>query len=177
DVSGYTTEPNAESVGLGPSRVVVADNTMLRKPFIFAEDEFVLAHEFTHQARDHLWKGVAWFALLALPGTFLIALATRRRGGVGNPGMIPLGLLVIAVLQLASLPFVNAVSRRYESEADWGALQTTHDPAAGRALFRKFTITTLQQPDPPFWDYVLLENHPTNAQRIQMVNAWAAKSR
>lgn len=177
DVSGYTTEANAESVGLGPSRVVVADNTILRRPFAFAEDEVVLAHEFTHQARNHLWKGVAWFALLALPGTFLIALATRRGGSVREPGMIPLALLVIAVLQLASLPFVNAVSRRYEAEADWGALRTTHDSAAARSLFRKFATTSLQQPDPPFWDYVLLENHPTIAQRIQMARAWAARNR
>lgn len=177
DVSSYTTEANAESVGLGPSRLVVVDNTMLRRPFTFSEDKVVLAHEFTHQSRDHLWKGIAWFALLALPGTFLIALATRRGGGVREPGMIPLGLLVIAVLQLAALPFVNAVSRRYEAEADWGALRTTHDPAAARGLFRKLGTTSLQQPDPPFWDYVLLENHPTIAQRIQMVNSWAARNR
>jgi Zn-dependent protease with chaperone function len=72
---------------------------------------------------------------------------------------------------------VNAVSRRYEAEADWGALQTTHNPAAGRVLFRNFSITSLQEPDPPFWDYVLLENHPTIAQRIQMMNAWAARNR
>jgi STE24 endopeptidase len=177
DVSGYTTEANAESVGLGPSRHIVLWNTILRRPFTNAEDEVVLAHEFTHQARNHLWKGVAWFGLLALPGTFLIGLATRRGGGVGEPGMIPLTLLVIAVLQLASLPFVNAVSRRYEAEADWGALRTTHDSAAARSLFRKFSTTSLQEPDPPFWDYVLLENHPTIAQRIQMVNAWAARNR
>jgi STE24 endopeptidase len=177
DVSGYTSLANAESAGLGPSRVVVADNTMLRKPFTFSEDEVVLAHEFTHQSSDHLWKGVAWFALLALPGTFLIAFVTRRGGGVANPGMIPLGLLVIAILQLASLPLVNAVSRRYEAEADWGALRTTHDAPAARGLFRKFSTTSLQQPDPPFWDYVLLENHPTIAQRIQMVNAWEARNR
>jgi len=177
DVSSYTTEANAESVGLGPSRLVILDNTILRKPFTFAEIEVVLAHELTHQARNHIWKGVAWFALLALPGTLLIALATRRGGGVRQPGMIPLGLLVIAVLQLASLPLVNAVSRRYEAEADWGALRTTHDPAAARGLFRKLSTTSLQEPDPPFWDYVLLENHPTIAQRIQMANAWAARKR
>jgi Zn-dependent protease with chaperone function len=177
DVSGYTTEANAESIGLGPSRLVVLDNTILRKPFTFPEDKVVLAHELTHQARNHLWKGVAWFALLAIPGTFLIALVTRRGGGVRNPGMIPLGLLVIAILQLISLPFVNAISRRYEAEADWGALRTTHDPTAARTLFAKFTRTSLQEPDPPFWDYVLLENHPTIGQRIQMANAFAARSR
>ena len=96
---------------------------------------------------------------------------------MARPEVVPFALLVIALFNLAVTPFTNVVSRRYEAEADWGALRATHDAKAGRALFRKFTITTLQQPDPPFWDYVLLENHPTNAQRIQMVNAWAAENR
>jgi STE24 endopeptidase len=177
DVSNFTTQANAESVGLGPSRQVIVWNTILRKPFTYSEDAIVLAHEFTHQTRNHLWKGVAWFGLLALPGTFLIALITRRRGGVAQPETIPLALLVIAVLQLVSLPFTNAVSRRYESEADWGALRTTHDPAAARSLFRKLSTTSLQEPDPSFWDYALLEDHPTVAQRIQMTNQWAAGKR
>jgi len=177
DVSSFTTEANAESTGLGPSRRVVLWNTILQPPFTYAEDKVVIAHELTHQARHHLWKGVAWFGLLALPGTFLIALITRRRGGLRDPGTVPLALLVIALLQLGSLPFVNAVSRRYEAEADWGALRTTHNPAAARSLFRKFSTTSLQEPDPPFWDYVLLENHPTIAQRIQMANAWTPRNR
>ena len=31
---------------------------------------------------------------------------------------------------------------------------------------------SVSEPDPPTWDYVLLENHPTIAQRIAMVQAW-----
>ena len=65
-------------------------------------------------------------------------------------------------------PFENAVSRRYEAEADWRALQATHDPAATTALFAHFEQTSLEEPNPPRWAYVLLENHPTLAQRIAM---------
>jgi hypothetical protein len=52
------------------------------------------------------------------------------------------------------------------------ALQTTREPEAAQQLFEQFTTTTLDQPSPPTWSYLLLENHPTIAQRLAMVEAW-----
>jgi len=175
DVSSYTTEVNAESEGIGPSRQVVLWDTLLDGRFTRPEVAVVMAHELGHTARRHIWKGVAWFGLFALPGTFLIAVATLRRGGVRDPGLLPLGLMVLVVLTLVSQPITNVISRRYEAEADWIALQTTRDPEAARSLFKGFSKTSLEQPRPPLWDYLLLETHPTIAQRIQMVNAWEAR--
>jgi len=85
----------------------------------------------------------------------------------------------VFVLSLLAMPLENVVSRRYESEADWLALQATRDPAAGRETFRSFTLIDLAQPSPPEWSYVLLDDHPTVIQRIAMTKAWAdwAKSR
>ena len=48
-----------------------------------------------------------------------------------------------------------------EAEADWLALQTTRDPRGATTLFEPFVPTTLSDPNPPTWDYLLLENHPT----------------
>jgi len=76
------------------------------------------------------------------------------------------------VLGLLSLPLENAISRHREAEADWIALQTTHDPAAATALFRRFVPTTLDDPSPSTIDYLLLENHPTIMQRLAMAQAW-----
>jgi STE24 endopeptidase len=73
-------------------------------------------------------------------------------------------------------PFGNAVSRRYEAEADWSALRATRDPAAAVGLFRKFTRYDLVQPSPPDWSYVLLDNHPTVVQRLAMARAWRARN-
>jgi STE24 endopeptidase len=61
------------------------------------------------------------------------------------------------------------VTRHLEAEADWSALRATHDPTAGRQLFRLFASETLENPSPPWWDYVFLENHPTLLQRIEMM--------
>jgi STE24 endopeptidase len=69
-------------------------------------------------------------------------------------------------------PLANAVSRRYESEADWMAVQATRDPAAGRALFQTFVRTDLQNPDPPGWVNFWLEDHPSALARVEKVEAW-----
>jgi STE24 endopeptidase len=156
---------------------VVLWNTLLDGRFTPEQIGVVIAHELGHTARRHVWKGIAWFGLFALPGAFLVAEVTRRHGGLRDPGLLPLAILTLAVFQLAALPLENVVSRRYEAEADWIALQTTRDPAAARGLFQRFSQTSLQQPSPPRWDYVLLENHPTIIQRIAMVEAWQQRAK
>jgi STE24 endopeptidase len=69
-------------------------------------------------------------------------------------------------------PVQNAVSRRYEAEADWRALNATHDPASMQRLFEGFEQTSLEEPNPPLLDYLWLENHPTLMQRIAMAQQW-----
>jgi STE24 endopeptidase len=74
-------------------------------------------------------------------------------------------------------PFANAVSRRYEAEADWMALNATRDPGAGRGLFKEFIETDLQNPDPPGWVHVFLENHPSALVRVEQAEAWRRLNR
>jgi len=64
-----------------------------------------------------------------------------------------------------------------EAEADWKALQSTHDPTSMRKLMVSFAGTSLVDPGPPTWSYVLLETHPTLEQRVAMAEAWAARNK
>jgi STE24 endopeptidase len=176
-VSDWTSQANAFTAGLGPSTRVVVWNTLLDGRFSPAQVRVVVAHELGHVERRHLWKSLGWLALIAFPVAFLVAEATRPAGGLRSPAAIPLAFLVLTLAGLAASPLENAVSRRYEAEADWAALQATRDPAAATALFRSFARTSLEQPDPPLWDYVLFQNHPTLAQRIAMAQRWAQSAR
>jgi Zn-dependent protease with chaperone function len=175
DVSGETTAPNAEAVGLGPSRRVILWSTILRKPFTLDEQEVVVAHELGHHARKHIWKSVGWYALFAIPGAFVISRVTRRRGGMRNPEAVPLGLLTFVVLGIIALPLQNLITRHMEEEADWVALTLTQDPQDAEALFKEFTSKAYSDPSPPTWSYVLMETHPTGLQRIEMARAWQAR--
>ncbi|HET7127565.1 MAG TPA: M48 family metalloprotease [Gaiellaceae bacterium] len=176
DVSSWTDQANAFTVGFGPSTHVVLWDTILDERFSRAEQDVVIAHELGHVRSRHIPKAVAWTALIVVPTLWLLALATRRRGGVGDPANLPYVFLVLTVLALATAPVQNAVSRRYEAEADWRALNATRDPAADTSLFQQFAKTSLEEPSPPLLDYLWFENHPTLAQRIAMAQAWRARN-
>jgi STE24 endopeptidase len=167
DASRRTTTANAYVAGIGPTRRVVLYDTLLDGRFADGEIRVVSAHELAHVERRHLWKGLAWFALLAVPGVFGLAWVTNRFGGLG-PRLVPLGLAFVFAYVLLTQPVANAVSRRYEAEADWLALQATGDPASAVALERRFVRTGLADPDPPAWVAYWLGTHPTPMRRIAM---------
>jgi STE24 endopeptidase len=146
-VRDVTSLPNAEAMGIGPSRRVVLWDTLIDGRFTRPEVTVVIAHELGHLARNHIWKAVGWYALFAFPGAFLIARLTRRRGGMGRAEAVPVALLVLVVLGLLALTLENAISRH-----------------------------TLDEPNPSTFEYLVLENHPTIMQRIAMAQAWRAYS-
>jgi STE24 endopeptidase len=172
----WTDQANAFTVGFGPSTHVVLWDTILDDRFSREEQNVVIAHELGHVRSRHIPKAIGWTALIVLPTLWLLALATRRRGGVGDPANLPYAILVLTVLALLTSPVQNAVSRRYEAEADWRALNATRDPAADAHLFQTFGKTSLEEPNPPLLDYLWLETHPTLAQRIAMAQAWRARN-
>jgi STE24 endopeptidase len=175
EVRRQTTAPNAESVGFGSTRRVILWDTLLDGRFHRREVDVVVAHELGHLAHHHTLKRVGWLALFLLPAAALVALCTRRRGGLARPEAVPVALFVFVALQLLTAPLMNIVSRHEEAEADWSALNATRDPAAARSLFHKLATASLANPDPPGWTYVLYQDHPTIVQRIAMVDAWQAR--
>jgi STE24 endopeptidase len=173
----FTSAPNAESAGFGPTRTVILWDTLLDGRFSDREIRLVMAHEFGHLANDDPLRGVGWLALFLIPATALIALFTRSRGGLARPEAVPVAILVMVVLQLLATPLFNMASRRLEAAADWAALNATHEPATDRSLMRRLTTTSLSAPDPPGWAYALYGTHPTAMQRIAMAYAWEERSR
>jgi STE24 endopeptidase len=176
NVSSWTSQVNAFTVGFGPSAHVILWNTLLDGRFSRGEVDAVIAHELGHVRSRHIIKAIGWTALIVIPVLWLLALATRRRGGMGDPSNLPYAFLVLSVLLLLVAPVENYVSQRYEAEADWRSLNATHDPAATTKLFQGFERTSLEDPDPGVLDYLWLENHPTLMQRIAMAQAWRARN-
>jgi Zn-dependent protease with chaperone function len=173
DASRRTSSANAMVTGIGPTRHVVLYDTLLDGRFSDGEIVWVSAHELAHVARSHVWKGVAWFAVFVLPGLALVAWVTERRGGLRDAALVPLALLCTLALSIATLPAQNAISRRYEAEADWLALRATGDPASDVALQRHFVLTGLVDPDPPAWARIVLGSHPTPMARMALAAAFA----
>jgi STE24 endopeptidase len=174
-VHSYTSQPNAYATGLGGTQRVVLWDTLADR-FPRSQVRVVLAHEIGHLAHRHLSKQIGWFALTILPTALVIALVVRRRGGMGQAAAVPLALLVFMVANLLLMPLNAAVSRRYEAEADWSALQATRDPSAMQALFVNFTRKGMSDPDPPGWWHAVYDSHPSGRERVEMALAWAQRN-
>jgi len=175
EVSEETEQANAYAYGFGPTRRIVFWDTVLDAPFGAEEQQIILAHELAHHSQRHLTEGIGWFAVFALPGAFVLMLATKGRGGMGAPEAIPLALIVAAVFQLASAPAANWVTRRMEAEADWKALEVTRDPESVEGAMVGLSETSLGDPDPPAWVQIMLGTHPPLADRVAMARAWAER--
>ncbi len=170
DAGRRTRALNAEFYGVGPTKRVVIWDTALDR-LTRRELRALVSHELGHVQAHHVWKGVGWLFLLAIPGAYAVARATRRRGGLGQPAAVPVALLALTLFELALLPATNAVSRRYEGEADWLSLRTTGDPAAFESLTRKLALASLADPDPPLYAKLAFETHPSPLERIELARS------
>jgi STE24 endopeptidase len=175
-VHQFTTAPNAEATGIGSTKRVILWDTVIRKPFTTREVRPVIAHELAHLKSNHIMKSVGLYALFAFPLAFAIALATRRRGGMYEPGAVPLAILVLTLLNIVVTPLQNAYVRRYETEADWVGLSATRDPAAQRATMKLLATTSKSRPDPPALEHLFEDGHPTILERIALTKAWEKRN-
>ena len=80
------------------------------------------------------------------------------------------------MLLLVATPIANAVSRRYEAEADWIALETTRDPAGAKRFLADLAEAGVRDPSPPRWWTVVFGTHPTLAERAGMADATVVAS-
>jgi STE24 endopeptidase len=180
DASRRTSAANAYVIGLGHSkRVVLYDN--LIEDFPRNEVRLVVAHELGHQKHNDLLRGLAWLALVAPAGTFLVqALAERfgRRVQLGDPyarpgpSALPAIALAIGLVGLGLGFASNALSRPVEATADSFALDLTRDAGDFIKFERRITIQNVGDPDPPGVYQVLFGTHPTTVERIGSGVAW-----
>ncbi len=179
DASRRTTSLNAYVSGFGSTRRVVLYDTLLAD---VPDDEIesIVAHELGHVATDDVLTGTLIGALgaaaaVALLGWLLTWAPLLRRAGAdsaGDPRVLPLVVLLVALGTLVSTPVQNLVSRHVESRADLYALDLTQDAAAFAGMQRRLAETNVSDPSPPApWQW-WFGSHPTSAQRIAMAEDW-----
>ena len=183
DASRRTSAANAYVIGLGHSkRVVLYDN--LIEGFSPGEVRTVVAHELGHQKHDDLLRGLAWLAIVAPAGTFLVQAVAERVGARGRPGTraalgtpaaLPAIALAISVVSLGLGCASNVLSREVEASADSFALRLTRDPEDFIGFQRRISVQNVGDPDPPGWYQALFGTHPTTMERIGAGVAFGSK--
>lgn len=170
-LSSKTVRANAALVGWGPTRRVVLSDSLLRD-FTPSEIEVVLAHELGHHTYRHLPRLLALQIALTFGAFFLADKLFRFFGpyfGLGNiddVASMPLLLLVFILAGLVTLPAVNAVSRRYERQADYYALALTGLVGSFISAMERLAALNLSEMEPnPVVEFVFY-SHPAPAKRV-----------
>jgi STE24 endopeptidase len=160
DGSRRSAHGNAYFTGLGRSKRIVLFDTLLAK-LDHTETEAVLAHEIGHAAHRHILKRMLLSFLLSLAALALLGWLAQQPGFHQGLGLTPLPgdllagqALLLFILALPAFtfvlrPFVNALSRRQEFQADaFAVAQCGADPLA-QALVKLYrdNASTLT-PDP-----------------------------
>jgi STE24 endopeptidase len=169
DASRRTTKLNAYVSGLGRTRRVVLFDTLLEAADA-PEIRLVVAHELGHRRDRHLAK----FTLLAMVGAAgAVALLWAVLGtSVASPREVPAALLVVTALELAAMPAVAALSRRWERAADRCSLDLTGDEEAFERVHIQLARRNLADLAPPRLAYLLVFSHPTPPERLAAGRAW-----
>jgi STE24 endopeptidase len=176
DLGVETRKANAALAGVGRTRRVLVSDTLLER-FSPEEIETVLAHELGHQRHRHISKMLllsglgSWAAFAVVDLTS--AWWTSRLGvqGLADPAGFPMLLLSLFLIGLVGLPLQNALSRRFEWQADRFAVTLTHQPPAFAEALRKLGELNLADPAPPRWIEWLFYDHPAIHRRIRAAEA------
>lgn len=177
DASRRTTKVNAYVSGLGATRrVVLYDNLVDTRPP--PEVGLIVAHELGHHRNADLPRGVLGGAAGIAVLVYLLALVLRRRTragrqeGAADPRGAAVALAIVVVVNTASLPLQQFVSRRAEAAADYAAVQITGDPKTFIQAKEQLGRANFSDPNPPRWAYLLWYTHPSVTERLTMGERW-----
>ncbi|MBN2056816.1 M48 family metallopeptidase [bacterium] len=171
NMSAKTRKGNAALAGLGKTRRILIGDTLLEL-LDHDEIEAVFAHELGHHALRHMPKGIAMGFLNIFTGMGLVAylyyLSLGYFGftGIDDLAALPLLLLYLFGFMLVALPIQNAISRRFEFEADSFAILHAAFPASFFTGMRKLESLNLDDPDPhPLIEWYFY-SHPSLGRRL-----------
>ena len=175
DLSEETVKANAMLAGLGRTRRVLLGDTLLAG-FSPEEIAVIFAHEIGHHVFHHIRRMILTGLVYSMAGFWLcsrlLAWWVARGGPIDYARLpidtLPLLLLMLTVFGLLLQPLQNAVSRRFERQADRYALERTGQKEAYLSAFRKLARLNKDDPSPHWLDVLLFHSHPPVAERLAM---------
>ena len=185
NASSRTTGENAHVSGLGATRRIALDDTLVARARTDpAAVLVVVAHELGHVRNQDVARGTTIAALAVPTGVLLLSWVLTSAGArrVFRPQAtaprqvvrsVALVLAITSTVPLLAAPVTNLVSRRIEAAADLHALQRTGDVAAFQRVQRDLATSNLIRLRSAWWQTLLFETHPAPAWRIAMAQAWS----
>ncbi len=167
NLSKDTKKANAGFTGIGRSKRIILSDTLLDR-FSPAEIAVVFAHELGHYRKRHIVKSIShrfgehlsfiFFLRGALPGHPRPA---RLYVHAWEIAAIPILLFYLTLFSLAIMPVSNALSRKFEREADSFALKITGDRDSFVSSMEKLAELNLADRDPNPVTEFMFYSHPS----------------
>src|SRR5579875_3402815 len=176
-LSKETRKANAMLSGMGATKRVMLGDTLVDN-FQPEEIEVVFAHEVGHYVHHHVVKGIIGSSVVTLAGFLVCDLVLKSAApALGHtsfaaPSALPLLMLVLSVFSLAMGPIQNGVSRHFERQSDWYALERTRNPEAYKAAFSRLATLNKAELDPARLTVIMFYTHPPIAERLAMADTW-----
>jgi STE24 endopeptidase len=180
DASRRSRHGNAYFTGLGPVKRVVLFDTLVAT---MSEEEIlaVLAHEIGHERRHHVRKALALSIALGFAGFWLLSLLVPWAPLYEAFGFVRAGShAILVVLSIAAGPFTfpfqplsSLWSRRHEYEADRFAVDGTGGAQGMISALLRLSKDNLTNLTPHPWYSFYHYSHPTTAERVAALEAYA----
>jgi len=175
-LSSKTKKANAALAGIGSSKRILLSDTLLDN-YSSEEIEATLAHELAHYKYRHIWKLIL-INFITTVVTFLFIyilfsyiLTSMLELTLSDIRAFPMLAFIFMFFNIAITPLLNAVSRRFELQADAEAIRLTKNPEAFISLMEKLSKQNLSDPDPSKAVEAFFYNHPPAPKRIKAVKA------
>ncbi len=178
NLSKTTQKANAAFTGLGKTKRIILSDTLLEK-FTPEEIEVVFAHELGHTHFKHIRKSLVTGFVTIFLSLFLAAQvyqATVTALGYSSGTQIealPLLFFYLLIFSLLFMPVQNAISRKYERQADRFALELTGNPDAFISAMGKLAKINLSDRQPNPVVEFLFYSHPSIQKRVAVARAFA----
>jgi STE24 endopeptidase len=179
DMSKNTKKANAAFTGLGKSKRILLGDTLLEN-YTPDEIETVIAHELGHYKHKHIVKNILIGTVFSFLTLFLIAyfydislpwFGFEIRTDIAALPILSIWGMLIGIIQS---PISNAISRKYEYEADNYAIESTGKPDALIQTLDKLTDQNLGDREPhPFIEWFLY-SHPSIKKRTEYIESLKA---
>lgn len=175
--SERSTKSNAFFTGFGKNRRVVLFDTLIAKHSV-AELVAILAHEIGHYKHKHILKMQLFGMFNAGLMLYILSWFIKNPGLFQAFGMEHLsiyasfvffGILYSPIQTVLSIAF-NALSRRFEYQADAYAVKTYKKPEAMVSALKKLSLDNLSNLNPHPWKVIVSYSHPTLIQRLNAIS-------
>ena len=183
NASRDTTRMSANVSGFGKTMRITLNDNLLRRGSP-EEIQSIMGHEMGHYVLNHIPKSIGFFLIVIVAAFALLRwtldAAIRKWGatwdvrGVGDTGVLPLVMLLVAIFGLVMTPVFNTQTRTQEYEADMYGLNASRQPdgfaqaAIHLGEYRKMSPGPIEE--------FIFYDHPSGRKRIFAAMQWKSQN-